>query len=95
MSDQDRPQVSFVAFLYSLATNVAVLLGDMPDPFSNETRPPDLDAATQLIDVIAMLEEKTRGNLTAEERQMIDQVLYELRMRFVEVKKAQSPIIQP
>ena len=42
-----------------------------------------------------MLEEKTKGNLTAEERQLLDQVLYELRMRFVEAKKSQSRIIQP
>ena len=42
-----------------------------------------------------MLEEKTRGNLTAEERQLVEQVLFELRMRFVEAKKSQSPIILP
>jgi hypothetical protein len=62
---------------------------------TNETRPPDLEAASQLIGIIAMLEEKTRGNLTAEERQLLDQVLFELRMRFVEASKSQSPIIQP
>ena len=62
---------------------------------TNETRPPDLEAAEQLIDIIAMLEEKTRGNLTPEERQLVEQVLFELRMRFVEARKAQSPIIQP
>jgi hypothetical protein len=91
----DRPQVSFVAFVYSLATNAAVHFGDLPDPVTNETRPPDLAAAAQLIDIIGMLEEKTRGNLTAEERQLMDQILYELRMRFVEAKKSQSPIILP
>jgi hypothetical protein len=91
----DRPQVSFVAFIYSLASNAAVHFGDLPDPMTNETRPPDLAAAAQLIDIIAMLEEKTRGNLSAEERQLMDQVLYELRMRFVEAKKSQSPIILP
>lgn len=60
-----RQPISFVAFIFSLASNAAVHFGDLPDPFTNETRPPDLDAAAQLIDVIAMLEEKTRGNLTA------------------------------
>ena len=69
--------------------------GDLPDPLTNETRPPDLEAASQLIDILAMLEEKTRGNLTAEERQLLEQIVYELRMRFVEAKKSQSPIIQP
>jgi hypothetical protein len=91
----DRPQVSFVAFVFSLASNAAVHFGDLPDPLTNETRPPDLEAAAQLIDLLAMLEEKTRGNLTAEERQLLDQVLYELRMRFVEAKKGESRIIQP
>jgi uncharacterized protein DUF1844 len=90
-----RPQVSFIAFVFSLASNAAVHFGDLPDPMTNETRPPDLEAAAQLIDLLAMLEEKTRGNLTAEERQLLDQVIYELRMRFVEAKKQQSPIIQP
>ena len=41
-----------------------------------------------MIDILAMLEEKTRGNLSAEERQLIEQVLYELRMRYVEVSRA-------
>ena len=91
----DRPAVSFFAFILSLASNAAVHFGDLPDPLTNETRTPDLDAAAQLIEIIAMLEEKTRGNLTAEERQLVDQVLFELRMRFVEARKSESPIIQP
>jgi hypothetical protein len=92
---EDRPEVSFIAFIFSLASNAAVHFGDLPDPLTNETRPADLEAAAQLIEIIAMLETKTRGNLTAEERQLIDQVLFELRMRYVDAKKGQSPIIQP
>jgi hypothetical protein len=96
VSESDaRPQVSFIAFIFSLASNAAVHFGDLPDPMTNDKRPPDLAAASQLIDIIAMLEEKTRGNLTAEERQMVDSVLFELRMRFVEAKKSESPIILP
>ena len=91
----DRPQVSFVAFIFSLASNAAVHFGDLPDPMTNERRPADLAAAGQLIDIIAMLEAKTRGNLTAEERQMLESVLYELRMRYVDAKKSESPIILP
>ncbi len=94
-AEADQPEVNFVAFIISLASNAAVHFGDMPDPVTNETRPANLDAASQLIDVISMLQEKTRGNLSAEERQLVDQVLYELRMRFVEARKAASPIIQP
>lgn len=95
MSESERPQVSFVAFILSLASNAAVHFGDLPDPITEEQRPPDLDAAAQLIELVALLEEKTRGNLTAEERRLLDQVLYELRMRFVEAKKSSSPIILP
>jgi hypothetical protein len=93
--ESERPQVSFIAFVFSLASNAAVHFGDLPDPLTNETRPPDLEAAAQLIDLLAMLEEKTRGNLSAEERQLLEQAIFELRMRYVEAKKAQSPIIQP
>ena len=95
VSGSDRQPVSFVAFIISLASNAAVHFGDLPDPVTHERRTPDLDAAAQLIEVIAMLDEKTRGNLSAEERQLVDQVLFELRMRYVEAKKQDSPIIQP
>jgi hypothetical protein len=91
----DRTPVSFVAFVISLASNAAVHFGDLPEPATGERRPPNLNAASQLIEIVAMLQEKTKGNLTAEERQLIDQVLYELRVRYVEVHKAQNPITQP
>jgi len=91
----ERSPVSFVAFIVSLASNAAVHFGDLPDPLTNEQGPTDLDGAAQIIEILAMLEEKTRGNLSAEERQLVDQILFELRMRFVEAKKSQSPIIQP
>lgn len=79
--------VSFIAFVISMASNAAIHFGDAPDPNTNEKRQPNLEAASQLIELLAMLEEKTRGNLTAEERQLLDQVLYELRMRYVEARK--------
>jgi hypothetical protein len=88
----DAPQtehtsaLSFAAFVLSLAHTTAVHLGDVPDPMSGQTSAPNLPAAQQMIDILALLEEKTRGNLTAEERQLLEQLLYELRMRFVEVR---------
>ena len=54
---------------------------------SGQTIPANLPAAQQMIDILALLEEKTRGNLTAEERQLLEQILYELRLRYVEVSK--------
>ena len=96
MSESNEPaQVTFIAFIYSLARNALVHLGELQDPVTNEKRPPDLDASGQLIEIIGMLEEKTRGNLTAEERQFIDEALFDLRMRHVKARQARSPIIQP
>ncbi len=89
------PALSFPAFVLSLAHTAAVHFGDTPDPASGATMPQDLVAAKQMIDVLSLLEEKTRGNLTAEERQLLEQLLYELRMRFVEAQEQQPRIIQP
>ena len=88
-------QLSFTMFVVSLATNAAIHFGDLPDPVSGERSEPNLDGASQMIDILTMLEEKTRGNLTAEERQVLEQVLYELRMRFVEAKAGEKRIIVP
>jgi len=84
-----------VAWDNSLAHTAAVHFGDIPDPVSGEKSEVNLPAAQQMIDILALLEEKTRGNLTAEERQLLDQILYELRLRFVEAGKPQSRIITP
>jgi hypothetical protein len=82
--------ISFVAFVLSLAHTAAVHFGDVPDPVSG-ARDPSLPAAQQMIDILSLIEEKTRGNLTAEERQLLDQVLFELRMRFVEAARGPRP----
>jgi hypothetical protein len=84
--DHEASTINFVAFVLSLAHTAAVHFGDVPDPVSGATAPANLAAAQQMIDILALLEEKTRGNLTAEERQLLEQVLFELRMRFVEIR---------
>jgi len=83
--------INFASFVLSLVHTAAVHFGDVADPTTGERHAPNLQLAQQMIDILAMLEEKTRGNLSAEERQLIDQVLYELRLRFVEVSRAASP----
>ena len=97
MSDQpEAPGLSFVEFVIGLATNAAVHFGDIPDPFSGEKQSePNLDGATQVIEILSLLELKTRGNLTTEERQVLEQVLFELRMRFVGVTNGGKRIIEP
>ena len=86
--------VSFTAFVLSLASAAAIHFGDVPDESGTKSEP-NLDGAGQMIDILSLLEEKTRGNLTLEERQVLEQVLYELRMRFIEVRDAAPRIIQP
>ena len=77
--------LSFTAFIISLASTAAIHLGDLADPQTGQTLAPNLEGATQMIAILALLEEKTRGNLSAEERQVLEQILYELRMRYVQV----------
>ena len=81
----EAQQVTFVGFVFSLAHTAAVHFGDVPDPGTGQTMPPNLAAGQQIIDILSLIEEKTRGNLTAEERQLLDQILYELRLRYVEI----------
>jgi hypothetical protein len=76
-------ELSFTAFVLSLATTAAIHFGDLADPESGERGAVNLEGAKQMIDILSLLELKTRGNLTVEERQVLEQVLYELRMRFV------------
>ncbi len=78
------PELSFISFVLSLATTAAIHLGDLADPATGQTLEVNLEGAAQMIGILTLLEEKTRGNLTAEERQVLEQVLYELRMRFVQ-----------
>ena len=63
--------------------------------FRSEPLEQNLDGASQIIEILSLLDQKTRGNLTLEERQVLEQVLYELRMRFVEAKSGEKRIIEP
>ena len=87
--------LSFTAFVISLATTAAIHLGDVADPATSERPEANLEGAEQMIEILSLLDEKTRGNLTAEERQILEQVLYELRVRFVEVSGQTTRIVQP
>jgi hypothetical protein len=79
----DTPEITFGNFLVSLSTQALMHLGDIPDPQTGRPEQ-DLVAAQQLIDIVGMLQQKTRGNLDREEGQLIDAILYELRMKYVE-----------
>jgi hypothetical protein len=87
--------ITFSGFVLSLATTAAIHFGDRPPLGEAEPGAPDLEAAAQMIDILSLLEEKTRGNLSLEERQLIETVLYELRLRYVEAQGQDKRIIQP
>jgi hypothetical protein len=67
----------------SLASSAFVHLGDAPHPDTGLPGEPDLALAHQTIDILAMLREKTKGNLTMEEEQFMDHLLTDLRLRYV------------
>ncbi len=75
-------EVAFSSFVMSLATQVLVQIGEMPAPGGMEI-PIDMVAARQTIDIIAMLQKRTRGNLSTEEARFLEEVLHSLRMSFV------------
>lgn len=79
------PPVDFNTFVLSLSTSALIHMGIAPGPDGIRAAEPDLSLARQTIDLIALLREKTRGNLTGEEERLLDQVLFDLKMRFVEL----------
>ncbi|MEW5947843.1 MAG: DUF1844 domain-containing protein [Thermodesulfobacteriota bacterium] len=76
------PPVDFSTFIFSLNTSALVHLGEIADPVTGK-RERDLVFAKHTIDTIAMLQEKTMGNLTKDEEALIQHILYDLRMRYV------------
>ncbi len=76
------PKINFATFIISLNASVLVNLGLMEDPVTN-SRSVNLPLAKQTIDTLSMLEKKTEGNLTEEERKLLTNILYELRIQYV------------
>jgi hypothetical protein len=89
MAESPSPEpVTFTSLVLSLATTAAVHFGDLGDPETGERIPQNLEGARQMIDMLAMLQDKTKGNLTPQEATILERVLFELRMRFVEAERA-------
>lgn len=84
-SAPQAPPVDFSFFLSSLALEGYMALGEIPHPATHEKKI-NLDQAKYVIEVLGMLEEKTKGNLSAEESSTLAGVLYELRVKYVEKK---------
>jgi hypothetical protein len=87
--DETLPSIDFQTFVLSLSHSALMHLGEAPDP-ENGKLEKNLALARQTIDLVSMLEEKTRGNLTGDEERLIGQILFDLRMRYVELSKSKE-----
>jgi len=76
------PEINFINFLFSISTSALIQLGEIEDPISQQTVK-NFPLAKQTIDLIGMLKEKTEGNLTSDEAKLIENILFDLRMRYV------------
>ncbi len=79
----EAPPIDFNTFVLSLSTSALMHLGAIPD---SDTKA-NLPLARQTIDCLALLEEKTKGNLTGEEERLLSEILYDLRIRFLSASK--------
>jgi hypothetical protein len=87
MKEEASPSaISFSTFVMGLASTTLIHLGEAPNPETGE-RAPSLDLARQSLDLLALLQSKTRGNLDSEETALFDNVLADLRLRFVAISK--------
>lgn len=89
MPEETLPPANFPNLVLMLATTGLMQLGEAPNPLTKQMEP-NLTLARHTIDSLAMLKEKTRGNLTPQEQDLLDGLLYELRLKYVE--KSKSPV---
>lgn len=83
------PPLDFSTLVLSMASTAMVHMGQMPSPHG-QTGERDLDAAKQAIDILAILDEKTRGNLDDAEQKLLRSLLYDLRVAYVDAQKTAS-----
>jgi ABC-type Zn2+ transport system substrate-binding protein/surface adhesin len=83
--DHEHQEINFTTFVMGLTTQALMHLGEIAEPGQPQT--PDLPAAKQMIDLLGILRDKTKGNLDAAEEQLLASMLYDLRMRYVEVSR--------
>jgi hypothetical protein len=81
-SEASGPPIDFPSYILSYYTQGLVLLGEVPNPYTNK-KEEDLGSAQNIIDILVMLEQKTKGNLSSDEGNLLESVLYELRMKFM------------
>lgn len=84
MHEPSTPAVDFGSFILSLASSAFVHLGEVPDPVTRKVEV-NLEGARQMIDLIDMLRAKTQGNLEPREQELVEGLLYELRLKYADV----------
>ncbi len=89
-ADSALAEINFSTFVVGLSTQALLHLGEIPDPATGQ-HCRDLTGAQQLIDILGMLQEKTRGNLAAEEQNLLQAILFDLRMKYVEIARPGGP----
>ena len=90
----DELDESFANLIVYIGQMAAMAFCDLPDP-SGQPPEPNIPAAGMFIEMLGMLQEKTRGNLTAAEAKVLEDLLYDLRLRFVQVQGGGKRIIEP
>ena len=88
-------RITFSDFILSLGHTAAVHFGDIADPKTGQRAEPNLAAAAHMIELIALLQEKTQGNLIEPEARLVDDLLYDLRLRYVQAQQGEKRIIEP
>lgn len=84
---RQMPPADFIILVNSFAMQAMILMGVIPNPMTGKPEEKDLDTARHYIDMLAMLETKTKGNLTQEESDALSLTLHDLRMTFVRIGK--------
>jgi len=84
------PEITFSSFILSLSSSALFHFGEIPDPITNKKQK-NIELAKQTIDILGLLEKKTSGNLDKEESVLLENLLYDLRMRYVNESKSSNP----
>ncbi len=87
---EPAPPLAFSSFVFSLGTSALMLMGEKLSP-DQPHAPVNLPQAKEIVDILSILEEKTKGNLTSDEAAVMKDMLYTLRMKYVEAASGKNP----
>jgi hypothetical protein len=89
-SEPTAPAIDFATFVMSLASSALMHMGEMERPQGEQDASASLALARQTIDILGMLSDKTRGNLSDDEAKLLQHLLFDLRLKFVEARQVKS-----